>query len=242
MSFLSKVGSAIGGTGGLLGGVGHWLNDATGVSNSMNQQYKYNQSAADADMARSIYLWNMQNEYNTPAAQIARMAAAGIDVNPMTYAVGNGNMSTTASSISAPGTGSVSGGSSGINPFAMVMNLLSGIKGLKQADATVEQTIQNTENSRKLTEADVKLKDEQRKAAMVNREIAEKDNEFYNRFGYHPNNSQVGNRIFGFLDNVKRVADRELNDEYDNYLKRAKEMHFSPVSFEIFKNHKRRLF
>ena len=85
----------------------------------------------------------MQNEYNTPAAQIARMREAGIDVNPMTYAVGNGSMATTAGSIS-PGTYA----SSGVNPISTAMSMMSGIKELTAKDAQIDQTKTNTEQTR----------------------------------------------------------------------------------------------
>lgn len=108
MGFFSKA----------LGKVGGLLNDMTGVTDSADRAYSQN-----------VALWNMQNQYNTPAAQIARMREAGIDVNPMTYAVGNGNMSTVASS---PSPASV--GVSGVNPISAVMSVVSGIQDLKRRD------------------------------------------------------------------------------------------------------------
>ena len=98
---------------------GGTLNDLTGSTDMLKKEY-----------ANNVALWNMQNEYNTPAAQIARMKAAGIDVNPLTYAVGNGNMSTTASNISAPSVGA-----SGINPIASLVSVLSTISDLRLRDA-----------------------------------------------------------------------------------------------------------
>lgn len=95
--------------------VGRGLNALTGSTAMLDSEYSNN-----------VALWNMQNEYNTPSAQIARMKAAGIDVNPMTYAVGNGSMSTTASNVSAPSVGA-----SGVNPIATLMSVLSGIKSIE---------------------------------------------------------------------------------------------------------------
>lgn len=100
---------------GLFSKVGKILNDITGVTETADRSYQ-----------DQVNLWNMQNQYNTPAAQIARMKEAGIDVNPMTYAVGNGNMSTTASSISSP---SYSG--SGVNPIAQVMAVMNGMADVR---------------------------------------------------------------------------------------------------------------
>lgn len=109
---------------GFLNNIGGWLNDITGVSDTAKQSYNYNMKQ-----------WHAQNEYNHPKNQIARMAEAGIDVNPMTYAVGNGSMSTTASSATAP---SFSG--SGVNPIATAINVISGLKGVEQRDAEIENT------------------------------------------------------------------------------------------------------
>lgn len=111
--------------------VGSLLNDFTGSSDAAKQTYKYSQQAADADMVRSIQLWNLQNQYNTPAAQIARMQAAGIDVNPMTYALGSGGMSSVAGSISAPSTGGATVSPNGINPFQAAMSVIAGIQELQ---------------------------------------------------------------------------------------------------------------
>lgn len=112
MGFFSKA----------LGTVGGWLNDVTGITDTANKSYKQN-----------VDLWRMQNEYNSPLAQIARMKQAGIDVNPMTYAVGNGNMSNTASSVGSP---SYSG--SGINPLSTIMGIVDGVKNLSFKDAEIE--------------------------------------------------------------------------------------------------------
>ena len=109
MGFLSKIGGT--------------LNDLLGTSDANKTAYSQN-----------VALWNMQNQYNTPAAQIARMKEAGIDVNPMTYAVGNGNMSSVAST---PSPASMSG--SGVNPIGMAMSVMSGIKDLEFKDKEIDR-------------------------------------------------------------------------------------------------------
>lgn len=112
---------------GLFSFVGNLINDVTGASSSAKNTYQNN-----------VDLWNMQNAYNTPSAQIARMKDAGIDVNPMTYAVGNGSMDTTASSVS-PGNYSSAG-----NPVSMLMSVIQGLQGVKNQKAQELSTDANT--------------------------------------------------------------------------------------------------
>lgn len=117
--------------------VGSLLNGITGVTDTANESYKASKRLMNMENANNIALWNMQNEYNTPAAQIARMKEAGIDVNPMTYAVGNGNMSTTASSVSTatPHMPVYSGAG---NPITTLMGVLHGIKDLEYKQKQID--------------------------------------------------------------------------------------------------------
>lgn len=141
--------------------IGRLFNNLSGSSDAAANTYAYSQMGADADMARSVYLWNMQNEYNSPKAQIARMKEAGIDVNPMTYALGSGGMSNTASSISAPSTGGASMSPSGINPISALFSVVSGIADLAIKKETARKMrMANNENERSgtsdATDTDVK--------------------------------------------------------------------------------------
>jgi len=58
----------------------------TNLGNQFLQQ-RYNQKMYERQRADAISFWNMQNEYNTPANQVARLRAAGL--NPA-FAYGNG--------------------------------------------------------------------------------------------------------------------------------------------------------
>lgn len=113
-----------------LSGIGGWLNDITGVSDTAKQSMKASQALMAEENANNIALWNMQNEYNTPAAQIARMKDAGIDVNPMIYAVGNGNMSTTASSVSTASPHMPNYSTAG-NPITTLVSVLNGLSDVE---------------------------------------------------------------------------------------------------------------
>ncbi len=70
-------------------------------------QYQYNEKAAENAFARQLEFWQMQNEYNTPAAQMRRLVDAGL--NP---ALMNGGVS----SNTAGGLSSVSSASVGLSP------------------------------------------------------------------------------------------------------------------------------
>lgn len=119
MSFLKSVSKGF-------SSVGSILNDITGVSDSTAQQRKM----AQEQNAYNTYMWNLANQYNTPAAQLARMKEAGIDINPTSYALGTGNLSNTAGTVTA-GSGFV--GSPAGNPISMAMGVAQGITGIKEA-------------------------------------------------------------------------------------------------------------
>lgn len=116
--------------------VGEAFNNLTGASAAADASFQYNEQAQTNAMIRDIQLWNMQNQYNTPAAAIARMARAGININPMTYAVGHGNMSSVASSVSS-GAGGANMSGSGVNPLSTIMGLMQGIGAIKVQNADV---------------------------------------------------------------------------------------------------------
>lgn len=97
----------------LAGKIGGQVNNLLGTTEVMNQQ---NQMQWD--------MWNAQNAYNTPAAQMQRLKAAGL--NPM-LVYGSGSHSFSAGSMSASGA---SGAGSGL-----ASSLVSGLFGrLTQRD------------------------------------------------------------------------------------------------------------
>ncbi|QXN75085.1 DNA pilot protein [Microvirus mar22] len=86
MSFLGNIGK------GLLGNaLDFGWNQLSGVFNakrdwnyskkSMAEQYKYNEMAAESTFNRELKAWNLQNEYNSPKAQMERYLAAGLNPN-----------------------------------------------------------------------------------------------------------------------------------------------------------------
>lgn len=73
-SIAAGAGSLIGGTAGLFSGFGA----KKAAKRQLQNQLTLNQDAYDKNLA----MWNLQNEYNDPSAQVARLEAAGI--NPVT--------------------------------------------------------------------------------------------------------------------------------------------------------------
>ena len=128
--------------------IGEAFNNLTGASAAADASFQYNEQAQTNAMIRDIQLWNMQNQYNSPAAAIARMARAGININPMTYAVGHGNMSSVASSVSS-GAGGANMSGSGLNPLSTIMGLMQGIGAIKnqQADIAIKDAQRSNINA-----------------------------------------------------------------------------------------------
>lgn len=117
--------------------VGDTINGLTGVNSQMDKSYQQQTEAMNAQNAYNTQMWNLQNQYNSPVAQLARMAEAGIDINPISYALGTGNLSNTAALVGSAG-GFAGNGSPAGNPISMLMGMASGIQGVKESKARVE--------------------------------------------------------------------------------------------------------
>lgn len=76
-------------------------------------------------------MWNAQNEYNTPAAQRARLEAAGY--NPML-------MNSAGSSASGNAGSMTSKSGSGVSPFEVLNSIVNANYSMAQADYVAEQT------------------------------------------------------------------------------------------------------
>lgn len=128
------LGGPIGGAVGYLGGsaldkkinmpsLTHLADKAGDLFNRATGQTQANQWQWD--------MWNEQNEYNTPAAQRARLEAAGY--NPMLMNSAGSSVSGNASSMSAKS-------GSGISPFEVLNSLVNARYSMQQADFIAEQT------------------------------------------------------------------------------------------------------
>lgn len=85
---MSIVGGIISGVGSLLGGLGSSaMNDkAVRDTNKANMeiakyQAQWQQQENEKAYQRSLNMWNLQNEYNSPTQQMARIRAAGLNPN-----------------------------------------------------------------------------------------------------------------------------------------------------------------
>lgn len=70
--------------------VGSLINAAS-TSHTNDQQYSYNKQLSELAYKQNIQAWNMQNMYNSPAAQMQRLRAAGLNPNLL---YGNGEAAT----------------------------------------------------------------------------------------------------------------------------------------------------
>lgn len=85
---MSIIGGIISGVGSLLGGLGSSAmnNKAVQDTNKANMeiakyQAQWQQQENEKAYQRSLNMWNLQNEYNSPTQQMARIRAAGLNPN-----------------------------------------------------------------------------------------------------------------------------------------------------------------
>lgn len=98
MGMFSSIGGAIGS---VFGGPGGYMSGSS--LGSIGDYYLDRHNASKAyktERKDAIQFWNMQNEYNNPSAQMARLQAAGL--NPMLVYSGGNVTGNSSSSISGP--------------------------------------------------------------------------------------------------------------------------------------------
>lgn len=164
MSWISKSVSK------LAGKAGQWFNDATGVT----QQNEYN-----------MQMWNLQNQYNSPAAQMQRYREAGLNPN-LIY--GNGS-SSAGNATSAPQMESYSSG------FSKFMNFMSNIYSLKNLKAQNNNLNAQTDSIK----ADTRLKDKNVELKDKELQLKGRELDILERTGMHPG---VGSALYGVASNV----------------------------------------
>lgn len=159
---------------GFFSGFGSFLNDLTGISSQQNNTYKQQIASMQAQNAYNSSMWQKQNEYNSPSAQLARMREAGIDINPTSYALGTGNLSNTATFVGSENGFSGSGSPAG-NPISMALGVANGIADVRNRNASTRNIEQQTRNTEALTEYS-----EEHARKLRN------DNDFFEKHGYYP--------------------------------------------------------
>lgn len=74
------LGAAMIGAGGVLASsIGNWFSQ----KRTNKDQFKYNKKLAEMEFAQNKQMWNLENMYNSPSAQMARYQAAGINPNTL---------------------------------------------------------------------------------------------------------------------------------------------------------------
>ncbi len=147
------------------------------ATNYINNYYA--RKNASKEFQRNVDLWNLENEYNKPVNQMARLKEAGLNPN-LVY--GSGATTLAASTHGAPrSTESWQGVKAGF------MDTINAYQDLRQKDATTENLkIQNE-----------LLRQQER--------VAKKDADIYLNTGVHPARSS-GNILSAFSQNVGPAA------------------------------------
>lgn len=84
--------------------IGSAINSILGRNQSKHNyrlQYQYNKALQDDAFAHNVDMWNKQNEYNSPSAQMSRLKAAGLNPNLM-YGQGSTGNASSAPRYEAP--------------------------------------------------------------------------------------------------------------------------------------------
>lgn len=122
-------------------------------TNKTNLQIARETNAAQMELARyqadqNLNLWNLNNEYNTPSAQMARYEAAGLNPN-LIYGNGSasaGNSSSPATGFEAPRLQRAEVRNPIPNLGQTLMNGLMSVSQIQRNNAETAKTYQNIEN------------------------------------------------------------------------------------------------
>lgn len=115
MGFLSGITNFLGKATGLgpivnaVGSIGGALIGSNSSSNAVKQQNSGNLELAKYAYSQNLAQWNRENEYNTPANQIARLRAAGLNPNLMYGNSSAGGVSASSPNFNAPTLGAYTG-------------------------------------------------------------------------------------------------------------------------------------
>ena len=138
MGVLELIGTAISAAGGL---AGNYMN-----RRAVREQNRANMKLAEYQFNRNVEMWNMQNAYNSPSAQIQRLKAAGL--NPqLAYGSGsNAGNATSSPSFEAPHMEAYQGNA---RDMAQIMNLMP-LAQLNQLTAQTRLIDAQTEKEKQL--------------------------------------------------------------------------------------------
>jgi hypothetical protein len=152
-STLGAIGKAVAGP---LLGIGGQAVNRNASKQDQERQHRYNMELGKYNFDNQVKMWNMQNEYNDPKAQMRRLQEAGINPH-MAYA--KGGVQNTASSMSAPPAPS------------NLPNLKSPLPENLGTQLGAYQDIQMKESQRALLDKQNEMLDEKIRTESINRAI-----------------------------------------------------------------------
>lgn len=141
-------GGSSGGDGGGLGSIISGLAMAYGVyqgARNQDKQNAYNREAASTEFARNKEMWDLQNQYNSPEAQMARYKAAGLNPNLIYGSGGSAGNASSAPVYHAPQQ------SFAFNPASSLMQVIPMYQDFKLRQAQIDNVQANTEQTRAKT-------------------------------------------------------------------------------------------
>lgn len=117
-----------------------WLSASIGASGSLlgtTLTNATNRSENKKAYERNLHMWNLENEYNHPVQQMARLKEANLNPN-MVYGSGATTLSASTKSSSAPT----------IQPYQFnILDALNSYQDIKQKDATINNINAQTQNA-----------------------------------------------------------------------------------------------
>lgn len=145
----------IGGATSLLGGIG--ANAANSEEAKKNRQFQREERIAAQDWNKEM--WDLQNEYNTPEAQMQRMIEAGINPAAAAQAITGGQ--NTAGSVAASQPSSGSQAATMTNPAAHLGEVLAGSVGTAWQNYLVKNQAKTEEAKKDNIEQETKNKEQE---------------------------------------------------------------------------------
>lgn len=145
---------------GLLGGLASGLFNvlSQSMANKANMQAVRENNAlqrylAEYQWSKDLEMWDLQNQYNSPASQMARFKEAGLNPN-LIYSQGNAGNASSMPSYQSPTTQAVTRNAVRLGQLNGVLDILGKYQSLKIGS----QQLQNMETQRNLLEMDRLLK------------------------------------------------------------------------------------
>lgn len=143
------VRGALGAVGGLVGGVLNYTSAKD--TNKTNLKIARETNQMQMDLAKyqadqNLNLWNLNNAYNTPSAQMERYKSAGLNPNLMYGQGSSGNSSSPAQGYQSPRLNVPHIENPMPNAVQSALNGLSAISGVSKTLAETDNIHQNTEN------------------------------------------------------------------------------------------------